>query len=501
MTVSNLTAKAARGVSWTMVQTIGSRLANLLVFIVLARLLAPNAFGLVALAAVVITVINAFIDQGLGAALVQRTALEREHIDTVFWMSLGMGLGLGLALLALADPIATLFNKPALAPVLRWLTLALPFAGLQSVPMALLQRRLEFRTMAQRALVASVLSGVAGIVAAAVGLGVWSLVIQMLLQAAVATVVLWLKAPWLPRLRVSRRHFRELFGFSSNIAVMNLLNVTNRRADDLLIGVVLGPVALGLYSVAYRILLVMNDVVIKTISTVAFPIFSRAQHDREVLRKGYFKATALCAAIAVPSFMLVAVAAPEITVVLFGPKWSASVPVMQALSFIGALQAVLFFNLSVLNAVGKSSSAMKLSALNTVSNVIAFSITVHWGILAVAIAYAGRGYLVAPVQVVIAKRLLDFGWREYAGHLVGPILATIVMALAALALRAQLTASLGPLAVLAVLLPFGAAVYAGMLRLTAPSLARDMRRFALAALPDFGRRGRRLAPTHEKASV
>ena len=485
--VPDVTHTAARGVAWSLTEIAGSRVANLVVFVLLARLLEPAAFGLVALAAVVISLINVLTDQGLGQALVQRARIERAHIDTVFWISLGLGLILAGALLAAAGPIADGFHRPDLAPVLRWLTLAVPFAALESVPLALLQRRLDFRPLAVRRLVATVLSGVAAVIAALAGLGVWSLVIQAVAQAAIATTVLWAKSPWIPAPSISRRHFRELFGFSANFAGMNLLNLTNRNADNLLIGAVLGPAALGLYSVAYAILLLMTDILMRTISAVAFPMFSRAQDDRAALRRGYFTAIQLCAAVALPSFMLVAVTAPDIVAVAFGPKWEASAPIMVTLSFIGALQSILWFNDAVISAIGKPGWAMRVTALNAITNVIAFAIAVHWGILAVAVAYVVRGYLLAPVEVLVSKRLLHFEWRAYGRLLASPVFATLVMALAALLLRSGLKTLLGPAALLAVVIPSGVLIYLAILSRSAPQLTRDMRRFARAAMPDVRR--------------
>jgi PST family polysaccharide transporter len=485
---SETTKTAIRGVGWSFVEIAGSRLANLAVFVALARLLEPSAFGLMALAAVVITFIGALSEQGLGQALVQRAELEREHIDTVFWLSLGMGVGFAIALLVGAGPLAAAFHRPELAPVLRVLSIAVPIAALESVPLALLQRRLEFRRLAERQLIATVLSGIAGVAAAAYGLGVWSLVIQAVAQAALSTSVLWVKSRWIPRATVSRRHFKELFSFSLNFALMNLLNLVNRNADNLFIGAVLGPVALGLYSVGYSLLLLMTDVLMRTISAVAFPMFSRAQKDRGALLRGYCKATQLCAVVAVPSFMLVAVCAPDIVNVAFGPQWSHSAPVMQALAFMGALQSILWFNGIVISAIGKPAWAMKVTALNAVTNVIAFAIAVHWGIVAVAIAYTVRGYILAPLPILLSKRLLGFDWRTYFGLLSGPILATAVMSLATVALRSELSASLGPAALLAVLVPFAVGIYGLVIWQYRPELARDLRTFASAGMPDSWRR-------------
>ncbi len=157
---------------------------------------------------------------------------------------------------------------------------------------------------------------------------------------------------------------------------------------------------------------------------------------------------------------------------------------MVTLSFIGALQSILWFNDAVISAMGKPGWAMRVTALNAITNVIAFAIAARWGIVAVAIAYVVRGYLLAPVEVLVSKRLLHFEWRAYVRLLASPVLATVVMALAVFLLRSELKNLLGPGALLAVVIPSGVLTYLAVLSRSAPQLARDMRRFASAAMPD-----------------
>jgi PST family polysaccharide transporter len=465
----------------------------MLVFVILARLLEPRAFGVVALAAVAVAFMSIFVEQGLGQALVQRQDLAVEHCDTAFWACLASGTLLAGILVVAAEPMANALNEPQLAEVLRWLALVLPIAALSSVPQALFQKELAFRVLAERTIIANIVGGAAGVAAAFAGFGVWSLVIQTLLSAAAGSLMLWIKTDWRPGLRVSLERFRELFGFGWKIMGSNLLSFAGRNMDNLLIGAVLGPIALGLYSVAYRMLEVMTDVSTRTVASVAFPVFSTVQKDVARLRRGFLDATHMCAAIALPFFALTSVLAPEIVPTVFGPQWRASVPVMQVLCLFGALFPILLFNTSVLMAMGRAGWVLIISALNAICTVIGFAVTVHLGIVAVAVSYAAVNYALSPVSFFATKRVLGFDPRIYLRGLVGPVVATIVSVGIVAVARVQLAPVISAALVLCILVPAGAIVYMLTLRVVMPGMIKKVVHLMIAGLPSFRLRRKRLA--------
>lgn len=479
---------AARGVFWTAVQTVASRGISMAVFVVLARLLDPRAFGVVALATVATSLMNIFVEQGFGQALIQRKHLDRLHKDTAFWSILGSGFALGGLVVVAAGPVAAVLHEPAFAPVLRGMSATLPITAVSSVPQALFQRALAFRVLAERAILSNLLGGVGGITAAVLGLGVWSLVVQIVATAATGALLLWLRSDYRPQPKFSRSHFRDLFAFGVRVQGTNFFNYLSRNSDDLLIGAVLGPAALGLYAVAYKILLLMTEVLMRTIDAVSFPVFSRVNDDRERLANGFVKATELCSVIALPSFTLVAVLAPEIVVVVFGPHWLRAVPVMQALACAGAVQSLVYFGSTVLLAMGRASWVFRLTALGAIGNVVAFAVAVHWGIVAVAISYALRALVFAPVWILAADRALEFGPGRLLRRTAGPVAATAAAVGATLAARTLLSGSVSALGVLVLVAPLGLAVYVLALRLFSPRLATDAYRLAQAGLPRPRRR-------------
>lgn len=441
----SLRQRAFSGIAWSAVQTAGTRLISISVFLVLARLLSPQAFGLVSLAAIFVALMQVFVEGGFGQAIIQREELLDGHLDSAFWSSAAIGTGACLILLAAASPLSDLLGEPHLAPVLRAMSPCLVLVGFVSTAEAVLRRELAFKQLALRTMFGAVAGGAVGVGAAIAGLGVWSLVLQVVVSSAVELVVVWLAVPWRPGLQVSWAHFRELFSFSVNVVGMELLNFLNRQSDDLLIAAYLGTRALGYYSVAYRILLMLTEVMTRTINSVTLPTFSRVQKDIPRLRNAYLMATRLSTTIAMPVYLSMAALAPEIVHVAFGPQWGPSVPVMRVLAFIGILHASVYFSGSVLLAIGKGRQALVFSIVNALSNVVAFAIAVHWGIVAVAAAYVIRGYLLGPIPVYLVKRQLGFRGWEYVRLALVPAGCAAILVAILLAVNAALTPLVGDL--------------------------------------------------------
>jgi PST family polysaccharide transporter len=472
--------RVLKGVVWAAVERWGAQIVGLIILLLLARRLEPTAFGMVAMAAVFIALIEAVVDYGLAEAVIQRKDLEPEHLDSAFWLNAGIGVGMCIVCIAAAGPVAAVMKEPALKPVIQWLSLTFVFGGLRAVQDALLRRSLEFRTLALRTLVGHTAGGVVAVTMASRGYGVWSLVGLELTRRGVATAVLWLATTWRPRMRFSKAHVRELIPFSANVIAIRLLNFVNTRSDDMLIGIFLGPVALGYYTVAYQLIRQVERFITGVTSQVAFPAFSRLQHDPEKLRQAFYTATRYTSFLALPIFLGFAALAPEIVGVVFGDKWVNSIPVMQILAFIGLLHVMYYFNGNVIMAMGKPSWRLGLNVLNAVSNVIAFAFAVRYGIVAVAIAYTVRGYLLSPLPIMAVRRLIHLDYRRYFSNLVPAFVAAVAMTLVVLGLK-QIGSGYHTNAQLMLLALFlgGVATYLLAMRIAAPGTLTSMRRAVL----------------------
>lgn len=475
-------ARAASGVFWTATSNWADQVARLLVFIILARLLDPEAFGLVALAWVFIGLTEVVAEQGLVDALVQRKEIDRAHLDTAFWMSLAFSVALALLLVVLAVPISAALDEEALALVLVVLSAVIPIGGLTVVQRAVLTREMAFRSLALRTLVAVAVGSVVGVGAALLGFGVWSLVAQRLVTQITGLVVLWRVSTWRPSFRISRASYRELFGFGKHVVGFRLLNFFNANFDNFLIGSILGPISLGFYTVGYRILRLVNQLTSNLIDKVAFPLYSRLQDDERRFQRAYYKTTAFAALVAFPVFTGLAVMAPGIVAVLFGDKWSESVPVMQVLSLLGLIRSVNYMNSSTLTALGKPSWRVKIVGVTTVLNVCAFLVAVRYGIVAVAIAATCVGVVVTPISYWAVNRLVGIDAETYVGHVKGPLIAAAALAAVMFGLG-QLLGGAETLLTLSIVLVAGGAAYAMTIRAVARPLADEARGLVRDALP------------------
>ena len=426
----SLRQKAAQGVLWSVIQKWGRAGISIVTFVILSRLLDPEAFGLVALATVFTTFVEIFLDQGFSAAIVQRSELEPEHLDTAFWVNIFMGLLMTVGGMAAAGLIASFFDEPKLTPILRWLSTTFIISALSSTQVAILQRKLAFKSLALRSLAATTVGGVVGLVMAFSGLGVWSLVGQDLASGIAGVVILWRSSDWRPGIQVSAKHYKEMFTFGVSVVGNNALNIMLRRSDDLLIGYFLGPTLLGFYTIGYQLLLVIIRLVTEVTNTVAFPAFSRLQLERERMRRAFYNVTQYTSLIAFPIFIGLATLAPELVPAFFGEKWTPSIPVMQILAMIGILQSVLFFNASVIRASGKPLWELGLMLLNTACNILGFLVAVRWGIVAVAASFVIVSYLVAPVSYVALRKLIQVDFRTYLRQFVPPLIASLTMVFA-----------------------------------------------------------------------
>lgn len=477
----DLREKAVKGLVWSSAQSWGGKIVSTSVFLLLAKLLGPEAFGLIALASLYMAFMGVFVDQGFAQAIIQRENLEPEHLDTAFWTSVSTALLLMLGSITASELIAGLFQEPQLAPIIQLLSFQFLFSALQSVQVAILARKLAFKELAIRSLISTLISGFVGVLFALKGFGIWSLVAQQLSNSFVNVIVLWKVSDWYPNFRFSANHFRQLFSFSVNILGFNILRFFNQRSDDFLIGYFLGTIALGYYTVAYRLLRVMIDVLTNTTTKVALPAFARIQQDKEKMRKGFYTVTQLTSFVAFPSFIAVGILAPELVNALFGENWLPSIPVMQVLVLVGIIQSVSYFNGSVMLAMGKPDWRLKINLLNVILNIIGFMLVVDRGIVAVALIFFVTNCLVTPIALVMIRKLIDLDIGVYFKQYIPSLSASFVMALSQMAVKLLLPVTANDWITLFVCSIVGIGVYLLTIHLTAPDFSKQLIQFLKVA--------------------
>jgi O-antigen/teichoic acid export membrane protein len=467
-------SKAMRGVMWTTIQSLVIRLSGFLVFLVLARLLAPAQFGLLAAAQVFIALSSTLAEAGFSRTLVQRPRLRAAHLDSALLVAGTIGVSLAIALVAAAPEISALYHLPGLRPVLTALAVVPVFTAISSVPESLLRRQLRFRSVAMRGMSSVVLSGVLGVGLALAGAGVWALVAQSISQVAIASIVLWALVGWRPSRHWEWDAIRELMSFGTQVMGISLLNFLNRRTGEFMIGILLGPVSLGLFSVGMKILSLCMDLLVRNVQKVALPVFSRVAEQPARLAHAYLRATGFTTFVAMPGFALLGLFGNQLTVLIFGEKWVAAGPLMSILAFIGPVQSVAIFNNSIMLATGHSRRALQWTTLTAVLNVIGFVVSAHFGIQVVAAVYVCTAWALLPIGLYLVRSVSAVRFFDQVRTFGVPFLGCAAMLVVVVALHAL--PALSPLTLVLVGIPLSLTAY---LALTMP-FRRDLVRAAMS---------------------
>jgi PST family polysaccharide transporter len=470
----SLRAVAARSALWSAAETWGVRGVSALVFLLLARLLDPASFGVMALASVYLMILQMLADQGFAEAIIQRQELEAAHRDSAFWANVAIGLVLMLGTIALAGPLARLYGEPLLVPVLRVLSLAPLLASLTVVQQALLRRELAFRSLSIRQTVGSLAGGAAGIGLALGGAGVWALVAQQLTGQAVALLVLWQVSRWRPAWRFSPRHFRELFHFGANVLGAGLLRIIGFQADRLMIGYVLGTTEVGYYSVAQRLLLIVSDLLSGSVERIVLPLFARVQHDPERVRRGLFAAGRILSLAAIPAFAGLAATAPAVIDVGLGPQWRPALAATQLLAPQSLAFSLSFFFAPLMTALGKPAWRLGVVAIHACLNLVAIRLSLGHGIAGVAAALSLVQVGMYFVELSLLHRLVRFSLPRYLAEAGPPLVAAALMAAGVAGLQAWLGPALPRAASLGLEILAGAAIYLAVMLVVARNRLREI---------------------------
>jgi len=493
-----LRRQVARGLTWTFVHTWGGQLLSLVVFLVLARLLTPGEFGLVAYAALFVGLAQIVIDQGFGDALIQRPSVTRSQIDTAFWVAVATGAVLTVIGIVFAGPLAALLtvkepaSAPRLTPIIQALSLLFIISSFSSTQQALLRRELAFRSLATRGLLSLAGGGAVGIVLAFLNFGPWALVAQQLAAAAISVVALWTISPWRPGLQLSRRDFGELFNFGIKIVGTDFLGFLSRNSDNFLVGIFLGEVALGLYAVAYRILDTTEKVLVSVSRRLAFPALAKLQREPERMAKAYLTLTRIGGSAILPGYVGLALVAPELTVVMFGPQWAKAGLVSSVLFLIGPVVAMQAFSGSLFTAAGHPSVVFRFRFLVTVTNIIGFILAVQVGkdILWVAFAFALRGYLLLPLNLSWQRKYGGVATSEYLAQFRGSGIGTLLMIAMVLLVKFGVGPHVGTTLLLLLEVVAGAATFVVALWIFDRRLLLEMWRITRQSIPGLGRLSR-----------
>jgi PST family polysaccharide transporter len=471
----SLKVAARTNLVWAAAASWGAQFLAAVVFTVLARLLDKPVFGIAALANLYIGFVQIFVgSQGVGVAIVQRKNLDSSHLDTAFWANVGIAVALAVATIALRHPAAVLLGSDEVSPVLGVLALSLPLGALAVVPSALLERELKFRLLATRTLAASTVGGLVGVAAAFFGLGVWSLVLQQLVGAALTLVLLWSTVQWRPRLRANRRALADLAPFSGSVVGNNVLWFVSERFGQGVIGRGLGVEALGTYSLATRVLSLALESISIPVIRVAMPLFSGIQDQSERLMRVFLRSTSLVCSVALPAFLGLLLVAPDVIPLVFGSKWEAAIVPIQILCVAGCVRAVQTFVHPTMMALGRPGVYTSVFALSAAASATGCLLAVGYGVAAVAWAVVIAATITGLANFMVLSRLLHFSPAAPLQALSPVVAACGVLAITVIGIDRALSGHVHALVKVSLQIVLGASVYAASMVFFARGLSAEL---------------------------
>ncbi len=419
---------AASGFIWSSLSQTVKMISQAIGLIILARLLPASDFGVVAMATTVTGFISLFRDFGTVATVIQRPVISPHLLDSVFFLNIAISLGLALGLIVLSPAAAWLFSEPRLSDVLWLFALALPIGAMSLVHQALLERSSDFRPLAIIESIAALFSLCAALVAASVGWGIYSLVTQTILSAIVTTVGLWWCSSWSPGRAARLYDMRELFGFSSNLVGFNVFNYFARNADNILIGRFLGATDLGVYTMAYRLMLWPVQNISGVVARALFPVFSRMQTDPERVGSVYLKITAAIILITAPLMLGLFVLREPFVETVLGAKWIPVANLLEYLAPVGLLQS-LSTTIGILYlSKGRADLLFRWGVFGCTTIVLSFFLGVKWGLEGVVISYAVATTVLFIPSLVIPLRLVELTIGSLLVNLLPSVFAAVLMA-------------------------------------------------------------------------
>jgi O-antigen/teichoic acid export membrane protein len=440
-------------------------------FLVLARILAPEQLGLFSAAIAIIAIAELFADNGLGDAVIQSTDVDDPLLSAALCINIFLGLLLAVGLFLCAPMLELYFSAPGLAPLLSVAILSLLLNAGSYVPQSILRRRFEYRWLALRALIATTISGAVGIILALMGYGAWSMIVQVVLFALINFGIIWSRPPFNPLVRPDFKRTAGIMKFSVSILFQRILYTICTRAIELVLLHRFGPAALSMYIIGSRLYYVGAQMVTAVLMDVAYSTFSRLTENHADLERSFFSMLRGAVALTTSIFFGLGAVAPELCVVAFGDKGEAAAPYLFYVALFGNLQVAQFFFANVLSAMGRPVVGTTLSAIHAL--LCGLVLLPEWKLDITELVALNSATLAVmwPLYLICCARFGKFAWLQIV-KAVYPSYVSGGMMIAAVELARFPLLSIIPSPFFrgAVLIILGAGVFIGLMRVLAPAI-------------------------------
>jgi PST family polysaccharide transporter len=410
-TQRTLTQHTAAGVAWTSAFQVARQLLQVVSVSVLARHVPPAAYGLIAMAFLVTSLLETIRDAGTGTALIREKEMTDEIASTAFWLNCGVG-SIAAALVVLAAwPASRFFHEPQIIPVLQVLSISFFLGAIGVVPTAVLNRAMEFKKLALVQTAAAIFGTLVAITVAIAGGKVWSLVSGTLSIVTATTIGVWFLAPVHLKFAFQRDAARRILKFGLNLSGFHIFNYFSRNTDNLLVGKFLGKVPLGFYQMAYMLMTYPLQNFTLMVTQVVYPAMAKFHDDHERVRTAYLRISMLVALVTIPIMLGMGITAPSFVRVVLGARWDPVATLLAVFAPLGAMQSI-YATVGVLyNTQGRTDLQFRWIAFASVFYILSFAVGLHWGTMGVASSYAIVWTLLMVPSFLIPFRLVELsGW-------------------------------------------------------------------------------------------
>lgn len=466
---------AARGAAWSLIAQWSMRLSGLVTFVILARLLAPEDFGAIALASALVLALSWLADFGFSAYLVQADDPDQRLFSTAFWFSLAGGLVLAVGLALAAWPISEVVRAPEAAPVIAAVSLSVFVDSLTNVPTALLRRRFQFKTLAVQALAATASGQAVAVALAFSGAGVWALVGQVWTLGVVGLLIVWRSARWRPSLEFSPVLARKIAGFGIHVIGASIVDQASMWISNGLISRYLGLQQLGYVAMANRIVVMAVETVNHAAYQFGTPLLASVKDQPERLRRAWAAGQTIVTAAIVPTLGALAINADLLIPTVLGEKWAPAVPVFQLLA-IGGIGRVVGWtvNRPLLLAIGRPELSMYPTVAASLLVVVATFLAAQVSITAVAAVNAAVYVTFVPIKLVIVTRTLRLPVARTSWEVLRPAGIAVLAGIPAYVVTLVFRGDVPDLLLAMASIGLFAVIHAALLRLLAPSVWSNM---------------------------
>lgn len=471
--MDNLKQKTVGALIWNLLDRFGQQVLQFAVAIIVANILFPDDYAVVAMLAIFTAVGNLIVESGFGAALIQRKDADEVDFSTVFWFNLGMSLALYGLLLAAMPLIVGYFQEPMLAKVGAVVFLVLPVNASMLIQTTLLNKQIRFRQLAKIDLAAMVVSSAVAVAMAIAGCGVWALAWQPVTLAAGKSILLWATNDWRPRRCFSIQRLRKLFTFASSLLLSGLINTCFVNIYSLVIPKLYPKRELGYFTQGNKICDPVVSLVYGSIQNATYPIFSHIQNERQRLINAYRKSIRLTSLLTFPLMVGGMVVAPQVFHILFKSAWWPAIPYFQLLCVGGCFTVLTAVNNNFIKVSGRSSGILKIELCKILFTIAAIVLLMRHSVLAMVGGLMAVRAAVHVVGMAFTHRYTGYRFLSQVRDTLPYLLLATVMGAATYSLSLIGPLCAMPWLLLGLQIVAGVAVYGGLAYLTGSQILRE----------------------------